>query len=306
MANSTLLTLMQSSLQGLGVVGYGQPTTVIANTAQDIVQTLALANLTCDEISREHDWQAMTVEYRFTTQFLVTTGVWTASAATVTGIPTTAALAAGTWQATGIGIPQDTFIQSVDSATQVTLTQTPTAAGTAITFSQLKYTLPTDYDRKVDRTDWDKSKHWQALGPKTAQEWQWLKSGYISTGPRLRFRILGNYFQVWPPPASNEYMGFEYQSKNWCLAANASAVSKKAFTVDTDTTVFPDALMSALIRLKYFEAKGFDTDPLLKAYRTQLDIAKANDAGSATLNMFPRPGEVLIGMDNIPDSGYGS
>lgn len=295
-------------MQGMGVAGYGQPSTVIANTNQDVVQILALTNMACDDLGREHDWQSMTMEHSFTTQYLTTTGTWTTAAATITGIPTTAALAAGTWQAVSTAIPIDTFIQSVDSATQVTLTQTPTSAGTAaaVTFSQMKYTLPTDYDRKVDRTDWDKTKHWQILGPKDAQEWQWLKSGYISTGPRLRFRVLGNYFQMWPPPTTNEYCRFEYVSKYWCLATAGTAPTKKAFTVDTDTTVFPDSLMASLIRWKYFQVKGFDTTELKQEFNRQRDIAKANDAGATNLSFAPRPAEVLIGQGNIPDTGYGS
>lgn len=308
MANSTLLSLFQSTLQGMGVATYGMPSTVIGNTNQDVVQTLALTNMACDDLGREFDWQAMTVEYRFTTQFLTTTGTWTTSAATVTAIPSTAALSAGTWQAVNTSIPTDTFILSVDSATQVTLTQTPSAAGTAasITFSQLKYTLPADYDRKISRTDWDKTKHWQILGPKTAQEWQWLKSGYISVGPRMRFRLLGNFFQVWPPPTTNEYCGFEYVSKFWCLATAGTAPTKKAFSVDTDTTVFPDSLITALIRYKYFQVKGFDTGELREEYEKQKSIAKANDADAQTLNFAPRIADVLITQQNIPDTGYGS
>lgn len=290
------------------MASYGYPSTVIGNTNQDIVQTLAMMNSGGDEINREHQWQGATKEYRFTTQYLTTTGTWTASAATVTAIPSTAALAANTWQvANSNGIPNDTFINSVDSATQVTLSQTPTSAGTAaaITFAQLKYSLPSDYDRPIDRTDWDKTKHWEMIGPVTAQQWQWLKSGYISTGPRINYRLMGNYFEIWPLQASNEYLGFEYQSKNWVLATAGTAVSKQGFAVDTDTCIFPDPLMRALIKLKYYEAKNFDTTSAYREYTKQLDLAKAHDAGSATLSMAPRMGSVLIGPDNIPDSGYG-
>ena len=64
--------------------------------------------------------------------------------------------------------------------------------------------------------------------------------------------------------------------------------------------------MRAMIKLKYFEVKGFDTTAYYRDYRMQLDLAKANDAGSSTLAMNPRPSSVLIGWENIPDSGFGS
>ena len=75
--------------------------------------------------------------------------------------------------------------------------------------------------------------------------------------------------------------------------------------MDTDTCIFPDALMRALIKLKYFEVKGFDTTAYYRDYTQQRDLAKANDAGSQTLAMNPRPASILIGWENIPDSNYG-
>lgn len=302
---ATMLALMQQASVEMGLAS---PASVAGNTSTDVVQTLALMNAVGYEVQREYQWQKLTKEYRFTTQYLATTGTWTTAAATVTAIPTTAALAADTWMATGTGIPQDTYIYSVDSGTQVTLTQIPTTAGTAaaITFAQTKYAMPDDFDRLVDRTEWDKSKHWEMLGPSTAQQWQWLKSGYISTGPRIRFRPLGGYFQVWPMLSTNEYLGFEYVSNLWVTGTGLTDPNKTAFTADDDTCVFPDRLMVLGTKLKYFEIKGFDTTAIYRDYKAQLEIAKANDAGSPTLSMAPRVSTVLIGWENIPDSNYGS
>jgi len=39
---------------------------------------------------------------------------------------------------------------------------------------------------------------------------------------------------------------------------------------------------------------------------TEMEAAKALDMSSANLSLAPRPGTVLIGYDNIPDSGYGT
>jgi len=302
--SSTMLQLVQ---QASAEMGLAVPTAVASSASNDTIQQLALLNAVGNELARQYVWQALDKEYRFTTQYLATTGTWTTSAATVTGIPTTAALAAGTWMVLGTGIPQDTYIQSVDSGTQVTLTNTPTVAGTAatITFCKTKYAFPSDYDRPVDRTQWDKSQHWEIIGPETSQQWQWLKSGFIATGPRLRFRPLGGTFQIWPPIASNDQLGFEYISNGWVTATDGVTV-KTFFTVDTDTCIFPDRLMVLGLKLKYFEIKNFDTTALYRDYLMQLDIAKANDSGSQTLSMAPGLSTVLIDWDNIPDANYGS
>ena len=303
MANSTLLQLVTDAA---GEMGVPIPATVIGNQTQNVVQLLALVNGLGNKLASEHQWQQNTVEYRFTTQFLDTTGTWTTSAATVTAIPTTAALSAGTWMATGTGIPQDTYILSVDSATQITLTNTPTIAGTAadILFAQTKYTMPSDFDRLIDRTDWDKSQHWELLGPETAQQWQWLKSGFIATGPRVRFRPLGGYFQTWPPISSNDQMGFEYISKYWIYATGAAAVTKARYTVDTDTCIFPDRLMVAGLKKAYYAAKGF-APQWDDEYDMALTLAKSHDAGSQTLSFAPRAADQLISTMNLPDSGFG-
>lgn len=302
-----MLALMQ---QASAEMGLAVPTAVAGNTATDVVQGLALLNAVGYELQRQHQWQRLTKEYRFTSQYLTSTGTWSTAAATVASIPSTAALVASTWAvASGTGIPTDTYIQSVDSGTQVTLTNTPTSAGTAaaITFAQTKYAFPSDYDRLIDNTDWDKSKHWQMIGPETAQQWQFLKSGYISTGPRVRFRPLGGYFQIYPPITGNELLGLEYVSNQWVLAAADTVTpSKSAFTVDTDTCVFPDRLMVLGLKLKYFEVKGFETAALFRDYVMQLDLAKSHDAGSPTISMAPRISSVLIEPDQIPDTNYGS
>ena len=57
---------------------------------------------------------------------------------------------------------------------------------------------------------------------------------------------------------------------------------------------------------QYFEAKGFDTTAMYRDYLTELEAGIALDTSSANLSFAPRPGTVLIGYDNIPDSGYGS
>lgn len=298
----TLLQLIQSAT---GEMGLSVPNSVAGNTQQDVVQLMYLANAAGDELSREFDWQALVREYRFTTSYLVTIGNWTTSAAQVTAIPSTAALAANTWMATGTGVPQDTYIASVDNANQVTLTQIPQQAqtGGAITFGKTKYAMPSDYDRQIDRTHYDKSKRWEMQGPETAQQWEFIKSSYISTGPRIRYRILGGFFQILPLVATPEYLGFEYVSNSWATSAGGS--SQTAFIADSDTCIYPDRLMILAIKKKYFEIKGFDSTKLEIDYNRELAVAKASDAGSPTLAFAAQPSSVLVGYENIPDGNYG-
>jgi len=301
--SSTVLSLIQ---QATGEMGLTVPTVVVGNSSQEAVQQLALINAVGNEIQRQFIWQHSTVQYRFNAQFLNTTGDTVNGSPVVTNIPDTSTLSA-LYQVTGTGINNNVNVLSVDSPTQVTLDQpcTATGVGVALNFGQVRYVMPANYDRPIDRTHWDVTKHWQLIGPLTAQQWETLISGWIATGPRIQYRIWGGYFQIWPVQTSADLLNLEYISSSWVQPAGSFEPTQSAFTADSDKCVFPDRLMVLGLKKKYFEAKGFDATALTRDYQAQLDIAYANDQGSATLSFAPRASSFLIGWDNIPDSNYG-
>ncbi len=301
--SSTCLQLIQ---QATGEMGLSVPTYVVGNSSQDTVQQLALLNAVGNELQRDYIWQHSTVQYRFNAAILSTTGDTVNGSPVVTNIPDTSTLST-LWQVTGPGINTNVNILSVDSPTQITLDQPSTATGTGVALAcgQVKYVLPADYDRQNDATQWDVSKHWQLLGPLTAQQWQNLISGWIATGPRICWRLLAGYFQIWPVQTYPDLLGLEYISRNWANSTGVFVPNQSSFLADSDTCAFPDRLMVLGLKKKYFEAKGFDATALTRDYASQLDIAFASDQGSATLSMAPRPINFLIGWNNIPDSGYG-
>ena len=300
--SSTMLQLVTQVTNELGV---STPTAVASNSNQDVIQILALMNAAGYEFLRKHDWRELTKRHTFTTTYTVTTGDVVEDLYTITNIPSTAGLDT-TYQVVGNGISNAAYIESVDSGTQVTinLPATGTYTSTSITFEKVKYSLPSDYESAVPRTMWDLSKHWEMLGPESPQQWEWLLSGFISTGPRIRWRLLGKYFQIWPGVSTNELLGYEYRSNGWALSS--TGVVKTSFTADTDTCIYPDRLMVLATKLKYFEAKGFDTTSMFRNYIEEFEIVRAQDISAANLSFAPRPGTVLIGYDNIPDTGYGT
>jgi hypothetical protein len=280
-------------------------TSVAGNPNTDVQQILALMNGAGYDLVKEHDWQALQVQYRFYTQAI------NCNATTVNG-STTIVVESGVdltgvdkqWQVTGNNINQDTNVVSVSGQT-IIISQQASGTGTgAIVLAQTAYSLPPDFERITNRTQWDKTKRWEALGPEDAQQWQWLKSGYIATGPRIRWRILDNQFQVWPPMNTQEYLGWEYKSKGW--ARNAAGQVINSFTMDTDTTVFDDRILVLYTKLKYFQIKSFDTTALQQDYQRYLSVSKAQDKGAPNLSFAPYPAKVLIGYANIPDTGYGT
>jgi hypothetical protein len=304
--SSTMLQLVQQATQELNLA---VPSFVEGNTSQDVQQVLSLMNATGYELLKEYDWQGLQLEYRFYTDFQQFVGSTISENSYNIIVAGDATALNSNYTITGTGINQDTYCNSVTfDGTNSTIVMSQKASGTytgvTFTFSQTKYNLPPDFEVVTDNTHWDKTKHWQMLGPEDAQQWQWLKSGYISTGPRIRWRIFGNKFQIWPPYNTQEYLGFEYRSKGW--ARSDTDAVKNSFTADTDTTIYDDRLIVLGTKLKYFQIKSFDTTALQQDYFRILNVCKANDKGSATLSFAPYPSKVLIGYANIPDTGYGS
>jgi len=300
--SSTMLQLVQQVTAELNLA---VPSAVVGNPSQDVQQVLALMNGQGYDLIKEYDWQALQVQYRFYTQAINCNATSVEGSATLVvdaGIDLTGV--DSQWQITGFNINQDTYVVSV-AGQNILMSQIASGTGNgAIVLAQTAYDLPFDFESITDRTQWDKTKHWEALGPEDAQQWQWLKSGYISTGPRIRWRILDNQFQVWPPMNTQEYLGWEYKSSGWVRGFDSAV--KTSFTADSDTTVLDDRIVVLGTKLKYWAIKGFDTTALMQEYQRYLSVAKANDKGAPNLSFAPYPSKVLIGYANIPDTGYGS
>ena len=300
--SSTMLQMVQQVTAELNLA---VPSYVAGNPSQDVQQVLALMNGQGYDLIKEYDWQALQVQYRFYTQAINTNGTSVNGSLLLNieaGVDITAV--DSQWGITGYNINQDTQVVSV-AGQNITMSQMASGTGTgAVVLAQTAYDLPADFERITNRTQWDKTKHWEALGPEDAQQWQWLKSGYISTGPRIRWRILDNQFQVWPPMNTQEYIGWEYKSKGFVRSATNQV--KNSFTQDSDTTVLDNRIIVLGTKLKYWAIKGFDTTALIQEYQRYLSVAKAQDKGAPNLSFAPYPSKVLIGYANIPDTGYGS
>jgi len=299
------MNILAAVSQAVGEIGLVAPTSLIGSTDAGTIQLLAIAQGAAATLAQEFEWQALTKQFSFNIVSYVGTGSTTSGSTTVTlTAPPTTTLDT-TFQLSGVGIPQGTYVVT-QVGTTVTLSQpaTATGSGVALTFGKTKYALPTDYTRLISRTGYDKSRRWAVAGPASAQEWEWLQSSYISTGPRIRYRIFGGYIQTWPVIATGDLISFEYLSNGWAIDASTGA-GKSSFTADTDTYVWPDRLMQLAVKWRYLNQRGFDATSAYDEYQRIFDIAKATDADAPTLSMGGAQGTVLLNIQNIPDSGYG-
>jgi|TARA_R110002167_G_scaffold20140_2_gene74112 hypothetical protein len=299
-----LLGLVQAAT---GELGLSQPSAVATATDDQTKQLLALINKVGNDVISVAEWEGISKENRFSTVSYTVTGDTTAGSAIVTSTDTTGTgLAIDTFEVIGGSVPTDTTIASIDSTTQITMSNPASEAetGVSLTFSQTQYALPSDYDRMKNRTSWDQTNYWAMQGPQSPQEWAYLKSGIIANTPRLRFRILGSKFNIFPASAGVVRLKFEYTSNGWVEAADGTA--KTIFTLDTDTCIFRDRTIISGLKYEFFKIKGFDTDGLWRDYQIQQEFEKGIDKGAPTLSMSDRGGSLFLGNSSIPDSGFGS
>lgn len=169
------------------------------------------------------------------------------------------------------------------------------------TDDQALYSFPSDWARQIPQTEWDRSSHWPLVGPATSQQWQVYKSGVISQGPRLRFRISGGGFEIFPAIGGYELV-FNYISANWVIGADSS--TSRDFRNDTDTCVFEDSLMISGLKALWKNAKGLDASFDMADFRTTLEQCKSQDKSAPVLSMSPPDRSFLIGMGNVIDGNW--
>ena len=301
-------TLLELVDQVSGELGLTQPPLVIGSSNNQTIQLLALAQRLGKDLVRDFEWQKLVKAYIWQTQNAVsTTGNITANSTVITNIPSTAGLQVGN-VITGTGQTPYAEILTIDSSTQVTLNApvTTSTASVSMTFAKQDYDLPSGYDRMISDTNWDRTDHWRNIGTKSSQDWQFLQGGIISIGPRERYRIYNGKFRIFQALTTVYNFSFEYVSNYWVCATGSSEGTKKEFTADSDTCVFPDDLMMAGLKFYFLKAKKLDYGIELGEFTRALSYNKAQDVPVPSMSLAPVGMNQLVGPWSVQDGNWPS
>lgn len=337
----SLLSICQQAAQYAGIQA---PTSVIANSQQSAQLLLAAANLAGMAIARRPPggWVSMIREYDFQTRAGSNYSGTVANTepsngwAVVTIVLTPAFIdpiltsLGPPWVCNGTGIPnnavvvsQVTTIGSSNATYVITLNQAAnqTGAGT-YQFGQSDYDMPSDFQRPVDNTFWDRSRFWSMRGPQSPQQWQLYKSSVIgkaSIQRRYRFRstrviqdatsgttIPATILSIDPVPFDNgAALVFEYVSNGWCQTATEPFIYNTQWQNDTDVGVIDEYLIELETIWRVLRRLGLSySDEMAEAER-QIDKAIAQDGAAGILDMTPNDALTLIGPWNLPETGFG-
>ena len=159
-----------------------------------------------------------------------------------------------------------------------------------------------DYDRPITETEWDRSNE-KKIQIVTAAEWQYLKSGIVSSLGIYRWaRVRGDNLII-TPDASGDTLVLEYISNFY--AKDSNGTKKATFTADTDQSRFKENLIE--IGLKAYLKSEYGL-PAEEDFDKYYDSAEKLIAQERPLKVI-RPNRQVNKsrfVVNIPDSGAGA
>lgn len=173
-----------------------------------------------------------------------------------------------------------------------------------------EYDLPTDFLYMVNQTGWDRANDLPLAGPLNAQDWSCLVGRNLTGGSiYASFRINAGKFKLLPQPVTaGIQVAYEYVSRNWVLDGDDGVTYKDSVTTGGDTPQFDRTLLSRYVKVKFLEAKGFDSTKAQADLNQSFALLTARDQGAPVLNAgrgyrgFP----YINGRYSVPDTGYGS
>lgn len=158
----------------------------------------------------------------------------------------------------------------------------------------------TDLDRIVPKTMWDRTASEQIGEPLTAQRYQGDLAN-VTTGVRYRYVIRGNGLFFSPVPPAGHSVYFEYYKMHWCQSSGGTG--KTAFTVDTDTGILDEDMLTQGLVVRFLKAKGLDYAEEFRRYEHLISSLTGAQSPGADLSATP-PQAFDITDPFVPDGNW--
>lgn len=173
------------------------------------------------------------------------------------------------------------------------------------------YTLPSDFLYMIDQTGWERTNDNALLGPLNAQDWQYLKGrDLINQSVYVSFRLQQKKFKVYPdnpvPDALEIY--FEYMSDKWLEEdENTPGTTYSEVQSNDNVVLIPRSLITKYLKVKWLEAKGFDSSKQREEFAVNWFSIVGHDGGNQILNVGGRRGYPYLDLyRNTPDTNFGA
>lgn len=151
--------------------------------------------------------------------------------------------------------------------------------------------IPSDWLKFVSETAFNRTTKRPLYGPITPQEWQEYKAGLI-VPVEPAFLVRQGAILIAPTPTAGETVAYEYVSKWVVVASGGTAATKDSFTVDTDTWIFDEEILTLAVIWRWRMHKGMAYEDQQLDYERLVADAFIADGGKPRINT----GEVRSGQ----------
>jgi hypothetical protein len=174
--------------------------------------------------------------------------------------------------------------------------------------TETAFDLPGDFYRFIDQTQWNGAMRFPAVGPVAPQGWMTYMVFPISANFTLTWQIRQGqiYFLNAPAPPGQQFR-FMYLSQALVQDADDPNLYKNVASKAGDIFMLDGILMVLMTRLKWLEARGFDSSAAVRDFLLAYDSRIGAQKGANILNMAGgRHDYPYIGIGNLPEASlYG-
>lgn len=143
--------------------------------------------------------------------------------------------------------------------------------------------IPTDWDRFIANSFFNRSQMRSVIGPITPQQWQAIQAQPQLNRVFLAFIERDNQFLVTPTPAAGETIAYEYVTKNWVYSDDVVPVARSDYEADTDTSYLDEKLIVLGVRWRFLKSKGLEFGEDFRTYQTERNQKMARDGGNGMI-----------------------
>ena len=162
--------------------------------------------------------------------------------------------------------------------------------------------IPSDFDRLIEGSIWNRTQGRKVAGPIDPQRWQALKTNLFNS-VWDSFRIRGSAFLCQPTPVAGETWAFEYITLNWLTDASG-ATERAEWAADDDVGLLCEKLMGLGVVWRFLKAKGMDYSEPFRTYEMELQQRLANSGGMRILDLSSDQGGSAVFDPFTPEGSW--
>lgn len=142
--------------------------------------------------------------------------------------------------------------------------------------------IPSDCNRILPDTFFNRTMKRPVRGPMTAREWE-VQKALTAAVLFDAFRVRGNDLDMIPTPAAGWDYAFEYVSDNWCESAGGTGQS--AWMADTDVPLLDAEAFTLGIVWRYLQSRGLDYAEAMRSYELEVLNLTARDGARRAVDL---------------------